>query len=226
MAEPRLPSPLAHAYYEQPTLDLARDLLGKTLWRADTVGVVGGIIVETEAYISAIDPASHNYRKPSKRSMTMFGPPGHAYIYLTYGMHHCLNVVTEPAGASAAVLIRAVGPTAGRDLMAARCPRCPTRDLAKGPGRLCAAFDLTIAQNGIDLTGDVLWISESPDSDPLDPGQIATSARIGITQGIDLPWRFFIRDHPAVSGPAWLNRGQPRPTTVAPNRANSDQKPG
>ncbi|MBA3825404.1 MAG: DNA-3-methyladenine glycosylase [Ktedonobacterales bacterium] len=221
-----MPAPLPHAYYTQPTLDIARDLLGKTLWRADATGIVAGVIVETEGYISAIDPASHNYRKPSKRSMTMFGPPGHAYVYLTYGMHHCLNVVTEPAGESAAVLIRAAAPLTGRDQMALRCPRCLPRDLARGPGRLCAAFGLTIAQNGLDLTGDTLWISEPPNAEPLDPARIATSPRIGITQGIDLPWRFFIRDHPAVSGPAWLNRGQPRPSTVAPSRANSDQNAG
>ncbi len=220
------PPPLPHAYYEQPTLDIARDLLGKMLWRADSDGIVGGIITETEGYISAIDPASHNYRKSSKRSMTMFGPPGHAYVYLTYGMHHCLNVVTEPAGESAAVLIRAVAPTVGREQMAVRCPRCLPRDLARGPGRLCQAFGLTTAQNGLDLTGDILWLSETPDAEPLDPARIATSPRIGITQGIDLPWRFFIRDHPAVSGPAWLNRGQPRPSTVAPSRANSDQNSG
>ena len=226
MKESTAAQPMPHAYYEQPTLAIARDLLGKTLWHTDDDGIVGGIIVETEAYISAIDPASHNHRKPAKRSMTMFGPPGHAYIYLTYGMHHCLNVVTEPEGTSAAVLIRAVAPVTGREHMAMRCPRCAVRDLGKGPGRLCQAFGLSTVQNGLALTGDTLWISETPDTEPLDPARIATSPRIGISQGIDLPWRFFIREHPAVSGPAWLNRGQPRPSTVAPSRANSDQNAG
>ncbi len=199
--------PLPPAYYTQPTLVLARDLLGKTLWRRTADGVVSGIIVETEAYISACDPASHNYRRPTKRSQTMFGPPGHAYIYLTYGMYHCLNVVTEPPGQSAAVLIRAIAPVAGRELMAARCPRRAPRDLGRGPGRLCQALALTIADNGLDLTGDALWLSHSPDMEPLDPARVATSTRIGISQGLDLPWRFFIRACRAVSGPAKLNRG-------------------
>lgn len=201
-----LPAPLPHDYYEGPTLDLARDLVGKTLWRRTPAGIVAGIIVETEAYISAIDPASHNYRRPSKRSATMFGPPGHAYIYLTYGMHHCLNVVTEPTGTSAAVLLRAIAPTHGRDLMAARCPRSAVRDLGRGPGRLCQALALTVADDGTDLTGPALWLSPTPGF-IIAPNQIATSARIGISQGIDLPWRFFLRGHPALSGPAKLNRG-------------------
>ncbi len=112
MPDAAFPPSLPAAYYHAPTLDLARDLLGKTLWRQTLGGVVAGIIVETEAYILAIDPASHNHRKPSPRSRTMFGLPGHAYVYLTYGMHHCLNVVTEPEGVSAAILVRALMPTA------------------------------------------------------------------------------------------------------------------
>jgi DNA-3-methyladenine glycosylase len=200
-----LPAPLPGAYYDQPTLVLARDLVGKTLWRRTAAGIVAGIIVETEAYISAIDPASHNYRRPTKRAATMFGPPGHAYVYLTYGMHHCLNVVTEPEGTSAAVLLRALAPTVGRDLMAARCPRAAVRDLGRGPGRLCQALALTVGDNGADLAGPDLWLSHTPNL-TITPEQIATSARIGISQGIDLPWRFFLRGHPALSGPAKLNR--------------------
>jgi len=195
-------TPLPHHYYEQPTLTIARDLLGKTLWRQTEQGTVGGIVVETEAYISAIDPASHNYRKLSKRSAVMFGPPGYAYVYFTYGMYHCFNVVTEPEGASGAVLIRAIAPSYGIDLMTRRCP--PTRvlrDLARGPARLCQALDLTTADNGLDMTSDALWLSETAGGNPFTDDQIATSPRIGITLGTDLPWRFFISAHRAVSGP-------------------------
>jgi DNA-3-methyladenine glycosylase len=206
VSEMDMPAALSHAYYTQPTLALARDLLGKTLWRRTAEGVVSGIIVETEAYISACDPASHNHRRPSQRARTMFGPPGRAYVYLTYGMYHCLNVVTEPEGQSAAVLIRALAPNAGRELMAARCPRCAPRDLGRGPGRLCQALALTTTDDGTDLTGDALWLSHTPGTAPLDPARVGASARIGISQGLDLPWRFFIRDCPAVSGPARLNR--------------------
>jgi DNA-3-methyladenine glycosylase len=201
-----LPTPLPHKYYEQPTLDLARDLLGKTVWRRTGEEVVAGIIVEAEAYISAIDPASHNYRKPAPRAAVMFGAPGHAYVYLNYGMHHCLNVVAEPEGQSGGVLLRALLPTQGREIMAARCPKTAPRDLCRGPGRLGQALALTLADNGTDLTSDALWLSETPAAQCIAPIHIGTSPRIGITQGTDLPWRFFIRDCAAVSGPARLNR--------------------
>src|SRR5579884_1457925 len=135
------PAPLPRSYYDQPTLAIARDLLGKTLWRRTEEGVVGGIIVETEAYITAIDPASHNHARPMKRAAAMFGPPGRAYVYFTYGMYHCLNVVTEPEGQSAAVLLRAIQPIFGLELMARRRgatgSAIAVRDLARGPGRLC-----------------------------------------------------------------------------------------
>ena len=206
MTAPNQPAPLAPTYYQQPTLELARDLLGKALWRRTAEGVAGGIIVETEAYIAAIDPASHNYRRPTKRAMTMYGPPGHAYIYFTYGMHHCLNVVTEPVGTSAAVLVRALLPIAGQDVMATRCHKTAPRDLGRGPGRLCQALALTTADDGTDLTGDALWLSLAPPATALDPIEIGISPRIGISQGMDLPWRFFVRGSAALSGPAKLNR--------------------
>lgn len=189
------------SFYQQPTLDIARQLLGKMLWRRIGDEVVGGIIVETEAYISSVDPASHNHRKPSPRSSVMFGPPGCAYIYAIYGMHHCLNVVTEPEGTSAAVLIRAVMPTHGVERMRQLCPkRQAVNDLAKGPGCLCQAFALTLADNATDLMGNTVWISESPAKAPLSDN-IATSPRIGISRGCDLFWRFYLRGNPAVSGP-------------------------
>lgn len=202
-------SPLPRAFYDRPTLTVARALLGKTLWRRTTEGLVAGIIVETEAYVSAIDPAAHGHQRPTPRSASMHGPPGHAYVYFTYGMHTCLNCVTEPAGTSAAVLIRAAQPVHGLDLMRQRRPAgIADRDLARGPARLCQAFALTRADDGTDLTGDALWIEETP-AWPAD-APVATSPRIGITRAVELPWRFFIPGSPWVSGPAVVRAPAPR----------------
>lgn len=187
------------AFYARPTLEVARALIGKTLSRRTAEGVTAGIIVETEAYVSAIDPSAHGYRGKTSRNAVMFGPPGHAYVYFTYGMHHCLNIVTEGEGVAAAVLLRALEPTAGIALMRSRRgERIADRDLARGPGRLCAALALTLADNGLDLCGDALWLEDTPDFPPDAP--IAATPRIGIAQAADWPWRFVLADSPWVSG--------------------------
>lgn len=190
---------MSRAFYTRPTLTVARDLIGKTLVRLTDEGLTGGIIVETEAYVAAIDPAAHGYRGKTPRNAVMWGPPGHAYVYFTYGMHCCLNVVTEEDGVAAAVLLRALEPTIGLDLMRARRgERIADRDLARGPGRLCAALGLTLAENGADLERDTLWIEETPNF-PLD-APIVTTPRIGINQAADWPWRFVLAGSPWVSG--------------------------
>jgi DNA-3-methyladenine glycosylase len=190
---------LPREFYARPTLDVARDLIGKTLLRRTSEGVSGGVIVETEAYVAAIDPAAHGYRGQSARNAAMFGPPGHAYIYFTYGMHYCLNLVTEGEGVAAAVLLRAIEPTVGLPLMRARRgERIAERDLARGPGRLCAALAITIAENGADLRGDTLWLEETPSFPP--DMTVVTTPRIGITQAADWPWRFVVAGSLWVSG--------------------------
>ena len=190
---------LPSAFYARPTLDVARDLIGKTLYRQTQDGMTAGVIVETEAYIAAIDPSAHGYRGKTARNAVMFGPPGHAYVYFTYGMHFCLNVVTENDGVAAAVLLRALEPTVGLPLMRVRRgERIVDRDLARGPGRLCAAMALNVADNGLDLQGDALWLTETPDFPPDAP--VVATPRIGITQAADWPWRFVVAGSRWVSG--------------------------
>jgi len=190
---------LPQVFYARPTLEIARDLIGKTLYRQTQGGVTAGIIVETEAYVAAIDPAAHGYRGKTPRNAVMFGPPGRAYVYFTYGMHSCLNVVTEEDGMAAAVLLRALEPTVGLPLMRARRgERIADRDLARGPGRLCAAMALTFADNGMDLLGDALWLTETPDFPP--DAQVVATPRIGISQAADWPWRFVLAGSRWVSG--------------------------
>jgi DNA-3-methyladenine glycosylase len=129
----------------------------------------------------------------------MFGPPGYAYVYFTYGMHYCLNTVTGPAGQAGGVLLRALQPTVGLELMRERRgARIPDRDLARGPGRLCQALGVTGADYGTDLTGDALWISETPGDLP--DLLIAATPRIGITRATERPWRFVICDNRYISG--------------------------
>ncbi|HET9109430.1 MAG TPA: DNA-3-methyladenine glycosylase [Ktedonobacterales bacterium] len=191
-------APLPRAFYDRPTLEVARDLIGKTLLRRTAEGVAGGMVVETEAYVSAIDPSAHGFRGQTPRNRSMFGGPGRAYVYRSYGIHYCLNVVTESAGVAAAVLIRAIRPLVGVELMRLRRgEHTRERDLARGPGRLCQALALTIADDGADLLGPELWIGETPGLEGALP--VAATSRIGITQAADWPWRFVVVGDPYVS---------------------------
>lgn len=191
-------APLPRAFYNRPTLEVARDLIGKTLLRRTTEGVAGGMIVETEAYIAAIDPAAHAYRGQNPRNRSMFAAPGTAYVYRSYGIHFCLNVVTESEGVAAAALLRAIRPQVGVGLMRQRRgERIAARDLARGPGRLCQALALSTSDDGSDLLGSDIWICETPGQD--EALVIATTPRIGIRQAADWPWRFVVAQDPYVS---------------------------
>ncbi|HEY8325046.1 MAG: DNA-3-methyladenine glycosylase [Ktedonobacterales bacterium] len=191
-------APLPRAFYDRPTLEVARELIGKTLLRRTGEGVAGGLIVETEAYVSAIDPSAHGFRGQTPRNRSMFGEPGHAYVYRSYGIHFCLNVVTEGEGVAAAVLIRAIRPLVGVELMRARRgERIAERDLARGPGRLCQALALTLADDGADLLGPSLWLAETPAMEAALP--IAATPRVGIAQAAEWPWRFVVAGDPFVS---------------------------
>jgi len=160
-------------------------------------GRTSGRIVETEAYLGVGDGAAHTARGPTPRTQVIFGPPGHAYVYLIYGMYECLNLVCEPDGIAGCVLIRAVEPLEGLPLMRRRRPAASRiEDLANGPGKLTRALGIDLRQNGVDVTRGPLLVSAPPNTEPVD---IAVSRRIGITKSPDLPLRFFIRGNRFVS---------------------------
>jgi DNA-3-methyladenine glycosylase len=189
---------LSRAFYEQPTVEVARQLLGKYLVRIDAAGVRAGMILEAEAYIGPDDKASHASRGRTPRTSVMFGPAGFAYVYLIYGMHHCLNVVTEQEGYPAAVLIRAVEPSEGMALMQKERPVPDIRRLTNGPGKLCQAFGIDRRLNGLDMCGEALFV-EDRDTRLVD---IVVTTRVGVDYAgpwKDKPWRFYIAGHPGVS---------------------------
>lgn len=204
---PRWPSPpllpLPRSFYERPTVEVARELIGKLLVRTGPVTRLARI-VEVEAYLGVKDQASHARRGPTPRASIMFGPPGYLYVYLIYGMHHCMNVVTERDGVAGAVLLRAAEPV---ELVPDVTPPPMTGRLARplsGPGKLCAGLGITRADNGLDLTASTLVIAADP-RPAKDVGRlrIRRSPRIGVDYaGV---WagrllRFYLAGNPHVSG--------------------------
>ncbi len=156
-----------------------------------------------EAYRGSLDPASHAFRGRTPRNAVMFGPPGHLYVYFTYGMHHCINVVCEREGIAAAVLVRALEPLDGIEAMARRRGTADLRRIARGPGCVTRALALDRRHDGIDLVSGRVWIEGPPDREGY---PVAKSPRIGIRVGVEHRWRLFLAGHPAVSGPPAFNR--------------------
>lgn len=184
---------LPRRFYSRSTVEVAKDLLGKVV----ALGETAGMIVETEAYLGGDDLAAHSARGITDRTRVIFGAPGHAYVYLIYGMYECLNLVAEPEGVAGCVLIRAVEPLAGIEIMEKRRPAARKREqLASGPGRLTLALGITRELNGADVTKGPLTVRESPSAAGF---EIVTSARIGITQCADWPLRFHIAGNRFVS---------------------------
>lgn len=198
---------LPRSFYDRPTLDVALDLIGKVLVH-DRRGVrTSGAIVEVEAYIGEDDPACHAAPGPTRRNEPLYGAPGRAYVYLNYGIHCLVNVVTEPRGSPAAVLIRALDPMDGLDVMRRRRARAskgrravalsalPRHALCRGPGNLTMAMGITLAENRVDLAGDRLFLEDR--GIRLHP--IVWGPRIGIKVGRERMWRACAEEHPAVS---------------------------
>ncbi|WP_255956057.1 DNA-3-methyladenine glycosylase [Streptomyces odontomachi] len=194
-------TPLAREFFDRPVLDVARDLLGRSLVRNTPDGPIEVRLTEVEAYDGERDPGSHAYRGRTPRNDVMFGPPGHAYVYFTYGMWHCMNVVCGPEGKASGVLIRAGAITEGADL--ARKRRLSARndkELAKGPARLATALDIDRNLNGTDLCAS----SQAPLSllkgAPCRPDQVLSGPRTGVAgEGGVHPWRFWVDGDPTVS---------------------------
>jgi DNA-3-methyladenine glycosylase len=198
----RAPDPLPRAFFERPAPELAPLLLNKLLVRSD--GRVGRVI-EVEAYAGEEDPASHAYRGRTARNSTMFGAAGHLYVYFSYGVHWCANVVGATEGTAQAVLLRALEPVGGLEAMRAARWRAQRRqvdrDLCRGPGRLCQAMGIDRSLDGTDLldtTGPV-WLGDDGTAPPPDP---LVTRRVGISAAQERPWRFALAEHPGVSGPS------------------------
>jgi DNA-3-methyladenine glycosylase len=205
-------------FFARPSIEVAPDLLGCVLEHETADGLVAVELTEVEAYAGRSDPASHAYRGKTARNAVMFGPPGYAYVYFTYGMHFCVNVVClGEEGSASAVLLRAGRVIAGEELACARRTRGTTaiapRDLARGPARLCQALGIDRSQNGADMVsaGSPLRMLSgaghparsallaSGDGHPATPRRIVTGPRVGVSSAAEIPWRFWYDGDPTVS---------------------------
>jgi DNA-3-methyladenine glycosylase len=191
LTEPKLGKPLKRAFFDRSVHKVAPDLIGVTL----LVNGVGGIIVEVEAYHHT-EAAAHSFNGPTPRNLVMFGPPGFTYVYRSYGIHWCVNFVCEKEGSASAVLIRALQPTHGIPAMRRRRGLHDERSLCSGPGKLCEALAITIAQSGLPLDKPPLAL-HARTSEP----DIIAGPRIGITKAVELPWRYGLKGSPFLSRP-------------------------
>ena len=208
---------LPREVFARGAVEVAPTLLGCVLEHETREGLVAVMLTEVEAYQGQADPASHAYRGRTARNAVMFGPPGHAYVYFTYGMHFCVNLVCQPAGTASAVLLRAGRVITGVELATARRAagrRIAERDLARGPARLCKALDITRAQDGADVCDPasplrVRWPDQRVKHD------ISQGPRIGISVATEFPWRFWLTGDPTVSVyRPYTPRRQAKPVSV------------
>jgi DNA-3-methyladenine glycosylase len=191
------------SFFDRPVLDVAPGLLGYVIEHESPAGLVAVLITEVEAYAGAVDPASHAYRGLTRRNEVMFGPPGHMYVYFTYGMHFCANLVCLGEGTAAAVLLRAGRVIAGAHLARARRTARPPatvgdRDLARGPARLCQALGVDRAHNGADVCDPASAVRVRP-GEAVSPRAIRSGPRTGVRDAAEVPWRFWVAGDPTVS---------------------------
>ena len=187
---------LPSAFFARDTVKVAPDLLGKHLVRLKEGERMIGRIVEVEAYRGSDDPASHAFRGLTPRNAPMFGDPGHAYIYFTYGNHYCLNITTQKAGTPGAILLRALEPVEGIDVMRRFRPNVPDSELTNGPGKLTKALAIDKSLNEQDMTVKGPLFVADPGKEDL---EIWRSTRVGIREGMDRLWRFYVKGNPYVS---------------------------
>jgi DNA-3-methyladenine glycosylase len=232
---------LPREFFDRPSTEVAPDLLGCVLWHDSPAGLVAARLVEVEAYRGPIDPASHAYRGKTARNAVMFGPPGYAYVYFSYGMHYCVNLVCQPAGQGEAVLIRAGAVVEGADLARRRRYGLPDaaadrkaaaaagtgtngrqreRDLARGPGRLCQALGIDRSLDGADACAPDGSVGVSPPVAFSQPevsasGSIQAGPRVGISHAADRPWRYWLADDRYVSAYKTLRPRAPEPKPVS-----------
>ncbi len=187
---------LDRKFYLNDTLEVAKKLLGKTFVRVLNGVTLAGKITETEAYVGAVDKSAHSFNGKTKRNEVMFAEGGHLYVYFTYGMYFCANVVTGKAGVGDAVLLRSMEPLHGLSLLSknrfgkTEITKREEINLLNGPAKICMAFNITKNENGVDLLGNELFIL---DSESVPEQKIMTTERVGISKSKDLPWRFYIR---------------------------------
>ncbi len=182
-------------FFERPTLQVARELLGKQIVFNGNGQKLSARIVEVEAYIGKNDPACHASKGKTNRTAVMFGPGGISYVYFIYGMYHCLNFVTEKENFAAAVLLRAAEPEEGLESMKENSPRCSQKNLLRGPGRFCRSFGISTAHSGLDLTEDTIYLEDRN----IEVKSIGKTTRVGINEGTDKMWRFYDNDSQMIS---------------------------
>ena len=193
---------LTKSFYERDALSVAGDLIGCLFVREHPAGRVGVRLVETEAYRGEIDPGSHGYRGPTARNRTMFGPPGRLYVYFTYGMHWCVNVVCGREGECEAVLLRAGEPMFDVELMRSFRRGVPDKLIAAGPARLAQAMGIDKTHDGATLLrGGEFWCDQDRETDAYRKGEVSQTTRIGLGsgRGEEIPWRFVVPGHPHAS---------------------------
>lgn len=193
------PKKISTSFYDRPTLEVAKDAIGKYIVFNSPNQRLSARIVEVEAYIGETDPACHAHRGMTKRNKPLYGNPGTSYVYLIYGMYFCFNLITEKSGKAAALLIRGAEPSEGLEIMQENSPikkpKRPSFELLNGPGKFCRSFGINLSQNCLDLNGETIYLEDRFEK----VGKIRTSPRIGISHGKDLEWRFFEDSSKAVS---------------------------
>jgi DNA-3-methyladenine glycosylase len=191
------PRVLGRSFFNRPAAAVAPELLGCVLEHLTDDGLVAVRLTEVEAYSAELDPASHAYRGQTARNAVMFGEPGHVYVYFTYGMHFCMNLVCERIGVASAVLLRAGEIVEGTELATSRRGGASVRDLARGPARLTVALGIGRADNGVDVcdSGSALRLRRSHGAQ----GRVLTGPRVGVSVGTQTPWRFWLDGDPTVS---------------------------